>query len=46
MPRGRQGTFDSIVVEKGEKDISSIEKKIIKMYARGFLNQNIYEEIQ
>ena len=42
VPRDRQGTFDPIVVEKGQKDISSIEEKIIKMYARGFSNQNIY----
>ena len=28
VPRDRQGTFDPIVVEKGQKDISSIEEKI------------------
>ena len=46
VPRDRQGTFDPIIVEKGQKDISSIEEKIIRMYARGMSNQNIYEEIQ
>lgn len=46
IPRDRQGTFDPIVVEKGQKDISSIEEKIIRMYARGMSNQNIYEEMQ
>lgn len=46
VPRDRQGTFDSIIVEKGQKDISSIEKKIIRMYSRGMSNQNIYEEMQ
>ena len=46
VPRDRKGTFDPIVVEKGQKDISSIEEKIIRMYARGFSNQNIYEEMQ
>ena len=46
VPRDRQGTFEPIVVEKGQKDISSIEKKIIRMYARGMSNQNIYEEMQ
>lgn len=46
IPRDRQGTFDPIIVEKGQKDISSIEEKIIRMYARGFSNQNIYEEMQ
>lgn len=34
------------MVEKGQKDISSIEQKIIIMYARGMSNQNIYEEMQ
>ena len=31
VPRDRQGTFEPIVVEKGQKDISSIEEKIIRM---------------
>ena len=46
VPRDRHGTFDQIIVEKGQKDISSIEEKIIRMYARGMSNQNIYEEMQ
>lgn len=46
IPRDRQGSFDPIVVEKGQKDISNIEQKIIRMYARGMSNQNIYEEMQ
>ena len=44
IPRDRQGNFDPIIVEKGQKDISNIEEKIIRMYARGMSNQNIYEE--
>ena len=31
VPRDSQGTFDPIIVEKGQKDISSIEEKIIRM---------------
>ncbi len=46
IPRDRKGTFDPVVVEKGQKDISSIEEKIIRMYARGMSNQNIYKEMQ
>lgn len=46
IPRDRNGSFDPIVVEKGQKDISNIEQKIIRMYARGMSNQNIYEEMQ
>lgn len=43
IPRDRQGTFDPVIVEKGQKDISNIEDKIIRMYARGMSNENIYE---
>lgn len=46
MPRDRQGTYDPVVVEKGSKDISSIEQKIIRMYARGNSNRDIYEQMQ
>ena len=46
VPRDRQGNFDPIIVEKGQKDISNIEEKIIRMYARGMSNQNIYEEMK
>ena len=46
MPRDRQGIFYPIIVEKGQKDISSIKEMIIRMYARGMSNQNIYEEMQ
>ena len=46
IPRDRQGTFDPVIVEKGQKDISNIEDKIIRMYARGMSNENIYEEMQ
>ena len=44
IPRDRQG-IHLFIVEKGQKDISNIEQKIIKMYARGMSNQNIYEEM-
>ncbi len=44
IPRDRQGNYDPIIVEKGSKDISNIEQKIIRMYARGNSNQDIYEQ--
>ena len=43
VPRDREGTFEPVVVSKGEKDISNIESKIIKMYAKGMSNKDIYE---
>ena len=46
IPRDRQGSFDPIIIEKGQKDISNIEQKIIRLYARGMSNQNIYEEMK
>ena len=45
IPRDRQGTFEPIVVPKGKKDISSIEEKIIRMYARGNSNKDIQEQM-
>ena len=46
VPRDRNGSFDPIVVEKGQKDISNIENKIIRMYARGMSNKDIHDQIE
>lgn len=46
IPRDRNGEFEPIIVEKGSKDISNIEEKIIKMYARGISNREIYNQMQ
>ena len=46
IPRDRQGSFNPIVVEKGQKDISNIESKIIRMYARGMSNKVIHDQIE
>ena len=46
VPRDRNGSFDPIVVEKGQKDISNIEHKIIRMYARGMSNKDIHDQIE
>ena len=35
-----------MVVEKGQKDISNIESKIIRMYARGMSNKDIHDQIE
>ena len=35
IPRDRQGTFDPVIVEKGQKDISNIEDKIINFFFIG-----------
>lgn len=46
VPRDRNGSFDPIVVENGQKDISNIEHKIIRMYARGMSNKDIHDQIE
>lgn len=46
IPRDRNGDFEPTIVKKGSKDISNIEDKIIRMYARGTSNREIYEQMQ
>ena len=46
VPRDRKGEFDPVIVEKGNNDISDIEQKIIRMYARGNSNKEIYEQMK
>ena len=46
VPRDINGEFDPVIVEKGSNDISDIEQKIIRMYARGNSNKEIYEQMK
>ena len=46
IPRDRNGEFEPVIVEKSSKDISNIEEKIIRMYARGISNREIYNQMQ
>lgn len=46
VPRDRKGEFEPMIVEKGSNDISDIEQKIIRMYARGTSNKEIYEQMK
>lgn len=46
VPRDRNGKFEPAIVEKGEKDILGIEEKIIRMYARGTSNREIYKQME
>ncbi len=46
VPRDREGSFEPIIVEKREKDISDIDNKILKMYARGMSQRDIAETIE
>ena len=46
VPRDRNSDFEPAIVEKGENDISNIEQKIIRMYARGNSNKEIYNQMK
>lgn len=46
VPQDRECTFEPQVVKKRQKDISSIEQKIISMYARGLTTRQISDQIE
>lgn len=45
-PRDREGTFQPQIIPKREKDVSDIEDKVLKMYARGMSQRDIAETIE
>ena len=46
VPQDRQSSFEPQVLPKREKDISSIDDKIISMYAKGMTTRQISETIE
>ena len=44
-PRDRKSEFDPIIVKKGNRDISTIEDKIISMYAKGMTVRDIQDHL-
>lgn len=46
VPQDRDGSFESKVVKKRQKDISGIEQKIISLYAKGMTTRQISETIE
>lgn len=46
IPRDRNSTFDPVVIEKHNRDISDIDSKIINLYARGMSTRDISESIR
>ena len=46
VPQDRDSTFDPKVLPKRQKDISSIDDKIIAMYAKGMTTRQISETIE
>ena len=45
VPQDRESTFEPQVVKKRQKDISSIDQKIISMYAKGMTTRQISETL-
>ena len=46
VPQDRDSSFEPVLVPKRTKDISEIENKIIRMYARGMTTRQISEQIR
>ena len=46
VPQDRKSTFEPQVVHKRQKDISSIDQKIISMYAKGMTTRQISETLE
>ena len=46
IPQDRNSTFEPQVVRKRQKDISSIDQKIISMYAKGMTTRQITETLE
>lgn len=45
-PRDRDGTFEPQIIPKRSKDVSSIEGKVLSMYARGMSQRDISKTIE
>lgn len=46
IPRDRNASFDPVIIEKHNRDISDIDNKIINLYARGMSTRDISESIK
>lgn len=46
VPQDRESSFEPQIVKKRQKDISSIDDKIIAMYAKGLTTRQISEQIE
>lgn len=45
VPQDRQSTFEPVIVPKRKKDISTIDQKIISMYAKGMSTRQISDTL-
>ena len=46
VPRDRNSSFESVIIPKYKKDVSSIESKVLTMYAKGLSQRDIADVIE
>jgi putative transposase len=46
IPRDRMGRFQPLLVKKHDRDVSSLEDRVISMYANGMSTRDIADQIQ
>ena len=46
IPRDREGSFEAKLIKKGQNDVSSIQEKVMSMYAKGLSDRDISAIIQ
>lgn len=46
IPRDRNGEYDPIAVEKYQKDVTGLSKQVLKLYAKGMSNRDIYKHMK
>ena len=46
VPRDRQSTFEPQIIKKHQRDVSSIEGKVLAMYARGMSQRDIAATVE
>ncbi len=46
VPRDREGTFDPVVVQKNQSNVTKIEDQIIALYAKGISTRDIQDHLK
>ena len=45
MPRDREGSFEPLIVQKRQKNVTGIEDQIIALYAKGVSTRDIQDHL-
>ncbi len=46
VPRDRDGSFEPLLIKKGERRLEGFDEKVISMYARGMTVREIHSHLQ